>query len=529
MTSESAVPPSGSAAEAGFEVLVATDLRVTEGAAELASELVAYAESGGRVGLLAVSGPLIGSVRPANRHLRRLVERGQVELVVGGSRITARSLVVRHPAVDADSLNQLPPLSVDRVVVDTTAAERSADEGARQLSRRLAEMLGIEPTWAPTADSAPERAQKRPEAAPLVGSRKPRVLLMSSNGAGMGHLTRLLAYARRLEANADVSFLSLSQAAPLVARFGFGFEYLPSVKALSMPQSVWQRMYVDRVSETIARIRPDVVVFDGTWPYDGALEIREAFPSTQWVWSRRGMWRAGVSPEQIQKADWFDAVLEPGDLAAPYDQGATRDAPSHLVGPVTLLDRAELEERDVARRALGLPADGPLALISLGAGNLNDTSGDIGAATAALGSLGVGVCVTQTEIAATRVDHAEVHLVRDYPLARRYAAFDLVISASGYNSFQELLRMGVPSLFVPNRATQLDDQEGRARYAADQGWAHQADRIEVESATAQFAELLEKGESMVAGAVRADPGNGAAGAAELILSLADATTVDRSV
>lgn len=82
--------------------------------------------------------------------------------------------------------------------------------------------------------------------------------------------------------------------------------------------------------------------------------------------------------------------------------------------------------------ALGLPQDGPLALVSLGAGNINHTSGDVGAAAAALASLGVGVCVTVPEIAAAGGRAGgDVHMVRDYPLSRRYWAFDVVISASG--------------------------------------------------------------------------------------------------
>ena len=42
------------------------------------------------------------------------------------------------------------------------------------------------------------------------------VLLLSSNGAGMGHLTRLLAYARRMPADVHRHVVSLSQAVPVV-------------------------------------------------------------------------------------------------------------------------------------------------------------------------------------------------------------------------------------------------------------------------------------------------------------------------
>lgn len=233
------------------------------------------------------------------------------------------------------------------------------------------------------------------------------------------------------------------------------------------------------------------------------------------------MWREGRNAEQLAKTAWFDAVLEPGDLAAAADRGATANAPAHRVGPVTLLDHDDLEPRESARAALGLPSDGPLALVSLGAGNINDTTDDVGAAIHALSDLGVGVCVTVPDIASAGAAAGEdIHLVRDYPLSRRYAAFDVVISATGYNSFHELLRMGVPSLFVPNAETSLDDQEARARFAAQQGWAHQLPQLSVPAATPLLEELLTDGRSMAERAMAADPGNGAAAAAEFLVSVA---------
>lgn len=349
---------------------------------------------------------------------------------------------------------------------------------------------------------------------------RPRVLLVSSNGTGMGHLTRLFSYARRLTPAVEPYFLSLSQAVPIAGQLGYPYEYLPSARALEMPPARWTPMFIERVSDTIARVSPDVVIFDGTWPYNGIEQIRERHPRPRWVWSRRGMWRQGANVDQVNKAAWFDLVIEPGDLAAERDHGATSTAPAKRVGPVTLLDRADLHDSAEARAALGLPAEGPLALVSLGAGNINDTSRDLGRAAVELSKLGVGVCVTVPEIAASSgTSGLDVHLVRDYPLSRRFAAFDLMISASGYNSFHEAMRFGVPSLFVPNAATSLDDQVARAQYAEDQGWAHSLASLGDKRTAAVIDDLLTRGHEMAARAQVADPGNGAVEAAELIRGL----------
>ena len=71
-----------------------------------------------------------------------------------------------------------------------------------------------------------------------------------------------------------------------------------------------------------------------------------------------------------------------------------------------------------------------------------------------------------------------MHVVRDFPLSRRFRAFDLAVSAAGYNSFHELLRFGIPTLFIPNQDTALDDQQGRAQFAADRGLAHMLGRCQ---------------------------------------------------
>ncbi len=348
--------------------------------------------------------------------------------------------------------------------------------------------------------------------------RPARVVLMSSNGTGMGHLTRLMAYARGLD-GVDVRFLSMSTAVPVVGRLGYQYEYLPSRGSTGLRAASWRRLFLDRLVDYLRRTRPDVVVFDGTHPYAGMDIAREAVPGIRWVWSRRAMWRPDRNVDQLAKESWFDLVLEPGDMAAAADRGATVGRPALRVGPVTLTDTEDLQDRATARRELGLPADGRLALVSLGAGNINDTSGDLGAVVAALSDLGVGACVTRAEIADQAGTNLEVHHVEDFPISRRFAAFDLAVSAAGYNSFHENLRLGLPTLFVPNTHTNLDDQETRVDHAVRAGWALGATDLTESRARSLLAQLLDDGPRMVSRAMAADPGNGAPEAAAAIRDL----------
>ena len=412
-------------------------------------------------------------------------------------------------AEPADVPAALARLYGDRAAYEESAARAEASVRARfsyeAHRHRLSELIGPPETVTQqmTAGYLPKRAAPK----------GPALLLISSNGAGMGHLTRLVAYARRVEPDLVPHFLSLSQAVGVVAQYGYPFEYVPSAGAIGLSSKRWQDLFTERLSDAVSRLGPAVVVFDGTWPYDGIQRVREAYPDAPWVWSRRGMWRRGSSAEQIAKAAWFDDVLAPGELAEAYDKGATSGASGIRLGPVTLLDVDELDDRDTARRKLGLPLDRRLALVAMGAGNISDTTHDAGAVMAALRQLSVEICVTQTEIADSHRTQSDVHVIQEFPLSRRFRAFDLAVSASGYNSFHELLRFGIPTLFIPNQDTALDDQEARARFASDKGLAHMLERVSVAAAAGPLEDLLQRGEAMVANVPSVDRGNGAAGAA----------------
>jgi hypothetical protein len=140
------------------------------------------------------------------------------------------------------------------------------------------------------------------------------------------------------------------------------------------------------------------------------------------------------------------------------------------VAPIVYLDRADLLPREEAERELGLEPGRTTVLVSLGQGDevagatercLRALAGRDGVQVAALSSALVG---------AIEVPPGVVHLRATYPMSRYYAAFDLAVAAAGYNAYHELLRLGVPTLFVPI-ARETDDQAARARHAAGAGIA----------------------------------------------------------
>lgn len=349
------------------------------------------------------------------------------------------------------------------------------------------------------------------------------VLLISSNGAGMGHLTRLLAIADRLPAGVRRTFLSLSTAVPAVEAAGAAWEYCPSFGALGGTTNAWNDMFAARLRLTLRTYRPDVVVFDGTWPYAGLVAVRPEFPDVRFVWSRRAMWRATVSGAHLGVSDLFDLVLEPGEYAGERDVGATtRRTEAVRVAPVTLVDPDALLPRAQAREELGMPADGLALLLTLGAGTINDITSDVGAVVAAVRAQHPdwSVWLTRPPIAAHGAVPDGVGAVQVYPLARYLAAFDGAVAAAGYNSYHELIGAGVPTVWVPNLDTSTDDQTARARYAEETGvgWCVVDVAADVAGALASLTDDDERARRRAL-ALERYPGNGAADAAALVAGM----------
>jgi UDP:flavonoid glycosyltransferase YjiC (YdhE family) len=296
-----------------------------------------------------------------------------------------------------------------------------------------------------------------------------RVLFTTSNGTGLGHLTRSMAIARRLGPEHEPLFLTLSAAAPVVRGMGFPVEYVASYATPASGNDYrWSRRLRGRLRAVIAEAEPAVVVFDGTHPYEALLG---ALPrSALAVWCRRPLWKPGSSRVPLGRAGAFDAVLEPGELAASEDLGPTvalRDR-AHRVDPIVLLDRDQLLSRERAESELGLEPGRTNVLVTLGQGaEVREATDRCLRHLAGRGDVQVAA-LSSAIAAADSVPAGIVQLRATYPMSRYFAAFDAAVAAAGYNAFHELIALGIPALYVP-MPRDTDDQPARARYAESAG------------------------------------------------------------
>ena len=351
-----------------------------------------------------------------------------------------------------------------------------------------------------------------------------RILFLSSNGTGLGHLTRSMAIARRLDPSLEPLFFTLSGAAPVVADQGFDVEFAASYATPTAGSDWrWSRRLRGRLRAAMRDADPRVMVFDGAHPYQALLDAMPSVPDAHRVWCRRPMWKPGSNFGALERTRFFDQVLEPGEFAGSEDRGATLAlrGDAHCVDPVVFCDDAELYERADAERKLGIEPGGVNVLVQLGQGDevraasercLEHLSGHEGVRVAALRSHLAAIGDTPPGV---------IGLDSTYPMSRYLRAFDATVSAAGYNAYHELIRFGVPSLFVPMRR-QTDDQQARARYAEESGVGRGVGGPSDPALEAKLDELLdpEKRDAMRTALKEQRPENGAKPAAEWLAELA---------
>lgn len=353
-----------------------------------------------------------------------------------------------------------------------------------------------------------------------------RVLFVTSNGVGLGHLTRVMAIARHLPPGTETAILTMSQAFRLAVEAGFLTQFLPHYRLTGADPAAWNTALAAEIGDFIAFFRPDSVVFDGNVPYAGLLAALDRHASVKRIWVRRALW-SPVNESHAGSQRRFDMVIEPGELSARFDRGPTSGMPGVcIVPPILGTGPDDRLTAQAARQALDLPAEGVVVALMLGAGTNFDLT---------------GIRARLLERLAGRPDVTLVELLPPirgdsptappglrqlalYPACRYSRGFDAMIAGAGYNTFHENLLGAIPTLFIANEAEEMDLQLLRARHAALAGWARMLRADDVIGLDRELAALLDPQvrARMVARMARLPQGDGATEAARLVHDLSHA-------
>lgn len=302
---------------------------------------------------------------------------------------------------------------------------------------------------------------------------KQTIVCLTTNGVGMGHLTRQMAIAKRQNSDIETVFLGFSQAVHIVRKFGWLSEHLSYHNAPNINTEYWSTWLHEALADACQFYQAKALVLDANFPFTGVLALRQSRPDLPLIWMRRAMWGAGRDLDAIEMSPMFDAVIEPGEIAQTYDDGPTTDdlENTHRIAPVTLLHAEELLPRREAAADLGLSPDGCNVIVLPGALNNVDATRIWTKAAKELGAQGASVVVGKWAISDDDFGWPSFVIEKQgFPFSKYFRAFDFAVTGAGYNSFTEMARFGLPAIYIPNTHVSMDRQDLRALYAERHGF-----------------------------------------------------------
>jgi hypothetical protein len=200
-----------------------------------------------------------------------------------------------------------------------------------------------------------------------------------------------------------------------------------------------------------------------------------------------------------------------------------------VTSPVSLYSKVRTHSRDDAGKILGLDSNRPAVLVQLGTGDTDMNEKMHAALSGLLAWPGLQVVLTKNpEDAQGRSlvpAGLETKIQRYFPLADVLAAFDGAIAAAGYNSVHELLPAQIPTVLISNiRGT--DDQDARAKWCHDHGYALRADHANLSDITATVKKLSDDSvrNTLRSKCAELSDTNGGKQIAEILLNLANSAT-----
>jgi len=326
---------------------------------------------------------------------------------------------------------------------------------------------------------------------------KPTIILATSNGVGMGHLARASAIALALKEFANPIIVSMAGGIAEIPEYmGIRCEYIPGRDRMWMSREKWDVYLRDRLMALVDETGARVMSFDGVVPYPGVIAAKFSHPNLALVWVRRGLWQK--KPQRFVlglQSKMMDYIVEPGDFARAYDFGPTAErSDATITSSVSLFQKDSALSRDEARKVLGLDLNRPAVLVQLGTGDSDVNEKMTAALSGLIGWKDLQVILTKQPLdkdgKSLAPEGLDIRVVRHFPLARVLRAFDASVCATGYNGVHELLPAHVPTVFVSNiRGT--DDQEARAQWCHDMGFALRANQADLQNITHTVKKLQE--------------------------------------
>ena len=362
------------------------------------------------------------------------------------------------------------------------------------------------------APSAPRRAERREE------PETPQVLIVPTNGVGLGHAQRT-----SLIAGAMGDVKPVFAAFPSCMRMirNYGFDVTPLVGRSREHASEHSNDLINHGRILPLLRQSEALVFDGGYVFNSIYQsILDSGKPAAWV--RRGLWQAGQDNSiALDREKAFSRVIVPTECFEELNTSYSASDKVREVGPIVQKtdwrdgDRAAIRQALSERLGIGFEH---LVVTMLGGGVAADRSAMACAIAAQMdrrqGVLNLVITWPTATLEAGLFGWRNTRVVKTHHAHPLVCAADLFISAVGYNSFHEAMYNAVPTIFVPQMAAYMDDQETRARAAAERGLAALAHPDHLQSMGREIGQMLDGGAQAMAERLRAtilpEPGNAAA-------------------
>ena len=304
------------------------------------------------------------------------------------------------------------------------------------------------------------------------------VLFYAVNGLGLGHVTRLLSIARKLillDDDIEPVFLTSSEACQVIHQHGFMYYHLPSKNIIKDNKGELDKLaltYNAAINNLIAVYQPVAMVIDTlvSGSLDDLLQILLLKKNKiKKVFIHREQQEKVMTPAKIAMQNYYDLILTPH-----YEGTANIPVPDESklrwCGNIMIRDRNEALPEDEIKTRFKLPKDKTILYLNMGGGGDVSTGKNYEQLFATLCKReDLHVVVSQSPLSKQLPDtrlNGNSSLISWYPMAELMSAFDIAISATGYNTFHELLYHGIPSIFIP-KSRGMDDQYARAMSAGN--------------------------------------------------------------
>lgn len=314
------------------------------------------------------------------------------------------------------------------------------------------------------------------------------VLFYTVNGLGLGHLTRCLAIARQLkkqDASLIPLFFTTSEGSHLLYQEGFAYYKVPS-KTIARESKLSKRNLAVSYSEILTSLvntyRPVALVVD-TFPL-GSMHDLLSVLGLPLKWKKFFIHREQMNMDKnkIETQNFYDYIIAPhseGNAKIPIPTAKKE----HLFwsNEILIREKNELLQREQLRKEWNIKEDENLLLINLGGGGDSSTVEnyrqmlDLILNSTSLVRQKKLRLVIPTPPLSSNGSNDKLKEIFDklpsstlfpthYPLMELMPILDYAISAAGYNTFNELLTCGIPTIFIP-KLRGFDDQYGRAKKA----------------------------------------------------------------